>query len=158
MFLGLSLLTFLFLIPLSVQDLKERMIYAFPVQILVVSWGIYSALLYKDEPGMYVKCISLSVILFLIFNLLKIWGDGDSDVFLLGVTILLSVFRMVSVRFFLISICIMVIFSLLFSFAVGLIESLFKKEKLSKESALAVVPGFSITFLSILIFKLGGFV
>ena len=82
-FLVLAVLTIIYLVVAVVMDLKERMIYVFPVMMLYVAWSSY--LLFS---GIYsAEFISIfwliNLIVYLIMNKLGIWGGGDSDLFLL---------------------------------------------------------------------------
>ena len=82
-YFSLALATIPVLVFLAAQDLKERMIYSFPVLFLSGAWAAHSVILYKDNPIFVITAWSATIALFAAYKISGMWGDGDSDMWLL---------------------------------------------------------------------------
>lgn len=131
-------------------DLRERMIYAFPCMTLIALWTVLGAI----STGQFVLIGIVVSVHFAIYFALKItgiWGDGDSDVFMLyGIifmTMMLTGKYEIGVTTYMILELIGMVCALLISFIVALIEARIKGQKLTKKSSVAVVPGFAVVIV-----------
>ena len=89
-YFSLALATIPVLVFLAAQDLKERMIYSFPVLFLSGVWAAHSVILYKDNPIFVITAWSAIIALFTAYKISGMWGDGDSDMWLLFTGVILS--------------------------------------------------------------------
>ena len=150
-FLVLAALTIIYLVWAAVMDLKERMIYVFPVLILHVAWSSY--LLFS---GIYsAEFISIfwliNLIVYLILNKFGIWGGGDSDVLLLFGNIVLESGAMSNGYGVAITECLCLCAGLGMSIGIGRIETGMKREDMKLKREVAVVPGMALTMTALLI-------
>ena len=133
-FLILAALTIIYLVWAAVMDLKERMIYVFPILILHVAWSSY--LLFS---GIYsAEFISIfwliNLIVYLILNKFGIWGGGDSDLFLLFGNIVLASGAMTNGCEVAITECMYLCAGLGMSIGIGRIEAGMKRENMKLKS------------------------
>ena len=150
-FLILAALTIIYLVWAAVMDLKERMIYVFPVLILHVAWSSY--LLFS---GIYsAEFISIfwliNLIVYLILNKFGIWGGGDSDLFLLFGNIVLASGAMTNGYAVAITECLYLCAGLGMSIGIGRIEAGMKREDMKLKREVAVVPGIALIMTALLI-------
>ena len=83
MYCILAVFTLIYLVLAAFMDLKERMIFVFPIVVLHALWSTY--LLFSgvyDSTFLSVYWI-VNLIVYLLLNHFGIWGGGDSDLFLL---------------------------------------------------------------------------
>lgn len=133
----------------SVRDLKERMIYSFPAIVLTLAWGTYSVELYENEYGFLLGAWIATVVLWFLFRRFSIWGEGDNDVFLLFAGVLLCTLRFRTVPFLIFVASNLLALTQIGAVIVSLIEARVKKEKVTSQSKIAVVPGLCIVVLGI---------
>lgn len=143
-------ITVAFMVLCFATDLRERMIYAFPCMTLIALWTVLGAI----STGQFVLIGIVVSVHFAIYFALKItgiWGDGDSDVFMLyGIifmTMMLTGKYEIGVTTYMILELIGMVCALLISFIVALIEARIKGQKLTKKSSVAVVPGFAVVIV-----------
>ena len=153
-FIAIAVATVIFLTVSFTTDIRERMIYAFPCMVLILSWILMGVIGIKDT-AFVITVLLLHLFVYSIMRILKIWGDGDSDVFLLYgavyaalAMITLDIKGMSAYR---IMELIGMIVALLLSFGIAGIEALIRKEKLGKQRSIAVVPGFSIVMIFMIV-------
>ena len=150
MYLILSIVTGIYLILSSVRDLKERMIYSFPA--IVLAWGIHSVELYENKYGFLLGAWIATVVLWFLFRRFSIWGEGDNDVFLLFAGVLLCTLRFRTVPFLIFAASNLLALTQIGAVIVSLIEAKVKKEKVTSQSKIAVVPGLCIVVLGIMLY------
>ena len=150
-YLILSLSTIPVLIFLSVQDFKERMIYSFPVLFLSGGWAMYSVMLYRDNLMLLIPAWTMTIALYAAYKVWSVWGDGDSDMFLLFTGIILCTFDIRNMLQFGFMISIFLVIAQVVALISGLIEAAIKKRKLDRHSDLAVVPGFAVILITVII-------
>ena len=150
-YLILSLSTIPVLIFLSVQDFKERMIYSFPVLFLSGAWAMYSVMLYRDNLMLLIPAWTMTIALYAAYKVWSVWGDGDSDMFLLFTGIILCTFDIRNMLQFGFMISIFLVIAQVVALISGLIEAAIKKRKLDRHSDLAVVPGFAAILITVII-------
>lgn len=150
-YLILSLSTIPVLIFLSVQDFKERMIYSFPVLFLSGGWAMYSVMLYRDNLMLLIPAWTMTIALYAAYKVWSVWGDGDSDMFLLFSGIILCTFDIRNMLQFGFMISIFLVIAQVVALISGLIEAAIKKRKLDRHSDLAVVPGFAVILITVII-------
>lgn len=152
MYFVLSFITVIILTLVAAQDFRERMIYSFPVLILTVIWMIYSIFFYWGRMRFVVFAWAITVVLYMAYKIFHIWGDGDSDVFLLFTGIILCTFKIDNLLQFGFLICVFLVAAQLISFIAGVIEAGIKNRKLNRDSGLAVVPGFAMVLIIMIIY------
>ena len=83
MYLILAVLSIVYLVVATFMDLKERMIFVFPIVVLQMLWSTY--LLFSGAyDGTFLTIYWIvNLIIYLLLNHFEIWGAGDSDLFLL---------------------------------------------------------------------------
>ena len=148
----LGVITIAVLIALSVQDIKERMIYSFPVLFLSVVWMVYSVALYRERLLFLIVCWSVTVAIFAAFRLLSVWGDGDSDMFLLFSGIILCSYKVINLQHFWFIESNLLVLTLMAALIIGLIEYLLRKKRLDKHADVAVVPGFLVVLSGVIVY------
>ena len=126
------------------------MIYAFPCMTLIALWAVLCAI----STGQFVMigiAVSVHLAIYLALKITGIWGDGDSDVFLLYgmifMTMMLTGKYEIGITVYMILEIIVMVFALIVSFVVALIEAKIKGQKLTKKSSVAVVPGFAVVII-----------
>ena len=152
MYFVLSFITVIILTLVAAQDFRERMIYSFPVLILTVIWMIYSIFFYWGRMRFVVLTWEIKVVLYMAYKIFHIWGDGDSDVFLLFTGIILCTFKIDNLLQFGFLICVFLVAAQLISLIAGVIEAGIKNRKLNRDSGLAVVPGFAMVLIIMIIY------
>ena len=143
-------ITVAFMVLCFATDLRERMIYAFPCMTLIALWTVLCAI----STGQFVMigiAVSVHFAIYLALKITGIWGDGDSDVFLLYgmifMTMMLTGKYEIGITMYMILELIGMVFALVVSFVVALIEAKIKGQKLTKNSSVAVVPGFAVVIV-----------
>lgn len=143
-------ITVAFMVLCFATDLRERMIYAFPCMTLIALWTVLGAI----STGQFVLigiAVSVHLAIYLAIKNTGIWGDGDSDVFLLYgmifMTMMLTGKYEIGITMYMILELIGMVFALVVSFVVALIEAKIKGQKLTKKSSVAVVPGFAVVII-----------
>ena len=152
MYFVLSFITVIILTLVAAQDFRERMIYSFPVLILTVIWMIYSIFFYWGRMRFVVFAWAITVVLYMAYKIFHIWGDGDSDVFLLFTGIILCTFKIDNLLQFGFLICVFLVAAQRISLIAGVIEAGIKNRKLNRDSGLAVVPGFAMVLIIMIIY------
>ena len=116
-------ITVAFMVLCFATDLRERMIYAFPCMTLIALWTVLGVI----STGQYMLigiAVSVHLAIYLALKIIGIWGDGDSDVFLLyGIifmTMMLTDKYEIGVTMYMILELIGMVFALLVSFVVAL--------------------------------------
>lgn len=143
-------ITVAFMVLCFATDLRERMIYAFPCMTLIALWTVLGTI----STGQFVMigiAVSVHFAIYLALKITGIWGDGDSDVFLLYgmifMTMMLTGKYEIGITMYMILELIGMVFALVVSFVVALIEAKIKGQKLTKKSSVAVVPGFAVVII-----------
>lgn len=143
-------ITVAFMVLCFATDLKERMIYAFPCMTLIALWTVLGVI----STGQFVLigiAVSVHLAIYFALKITGIWGDGDSDVFMLyGIifmTMMLTGKYEIGVTTYMILELIGMVCALIISFIVALIEARIKGQKLTKKSSVAVVPGFAVVIV-----------
>lgn len=141
--------TTVYLLLCFVTDLKERMIYSFPALALSVSWWVVAIVHADKSPEIY-GIVIVHILLYFLLKVVRIWADGDNDLFLLFTAVFAAVqgvtepLRYVAVEL----ICIVMAMGT--ALAVAYAEARHKKIVLTRKSSVAVAPGFTIAMISIL--------
>ena len=87
-----------------------------------------------------------------LFRRFSIWGEGDNDVFLLFAGVLLCTLRFRTVPFLIFVASNLLALTQIGAVIVSLIEARVKKEKVTSQSKIAVVPGLCIVVLGIMLY------
>lgn len=152
--IAIAVATVIFLTVSFTTDIRERMIYAFPCMILILSWILMGVIGIKDT-SFVITVLLLHLFVYSIMRILKVWGDGDSDVFLLYGAVYaafaITTLEVKGMSAYLIMELIGMIVALVLSFGIAGIEALIRKEKLGQQSSIAVVPGFSIVMIFMIV-------
>ena len=149
-YLVLSLATIPVLVFLAAQDFKERMIYSFPVLFLTGGWAMLSVMLYLCRLFVIIGAWSSAFALYIAYSVGSVWGDGDSDMWLLFTGIILCTFDVKNMLQYGFLLCICLAGAQIAALIAGLIEAAIKERKLDRHSNLAVVPGFAVILIAIL--------
>ena len=151
-YLSLALATIPVLVFLAGQDLKERMIFSFPVLFLSGAWAAHSVILYKGNPIFLIAAWSATIALYMAYKISGMWGDGDSDMWLLFTGIILSTFDLKNMLQFGFIVCILLVGVQGIALIAGLIEAAIKKRRLDRHSEIAVVPGFAVILIIVIFY------
>ena len=154
-FVLLAVMTGIYLICATVWDIKSREIYTFPCNVLTVLWIVHAVLQGKVEVGVIAAYVVFFVILYVVFNMTKTWGAGDSDLLLLFGSVSLAQVNGRITLFDISGQCIALACVLIISAIIGFIEARFKRETLRKDSSIAIAPGYAVVIIGSLI---GGFI
>lgn len=152
----LAVVTTIYLFMSARMDLKERQIYTMPCFLLTLSWCVYLLDMQVFDWRHLVLYWFFHHVLWRLFNHFKVWGAGDSDVFLLLCNVLLAVLGAKSWVVILIAECVCVITALASAILVAVLEFRQKEKGIDLYSKVAVVPGFAIVIIALLIFGLLG--
>lgn len=154
-----SVITSIFMLFCISTDLRERAVYVFPCYVLIPVWMLIGASV-SEKAVMFGVILVLHIAAYLFFRIAGVWGDGDSDIFLLyGVVLaafMLTVKPEYGIGLYIVAELLGMIVALVLSFVIGLIEAGIKKKKLSKTSSIAVVPGFSIVIIGMIAWMIAG--
>jgi hypothetical protein len=135
----------------AVQDLRERMIYVFPITMLHILWSVY-LYSFTEWPKMLLAVFwILHLCLYLVLNRFSVWGSGDSDMFLLFADIVLATSVVMNGYSVAIMECLYLIAGLLISIVIGVIESRIRNRKMAGMNEIAVVPGLAIVMIVVIV-------
>lgn len=144
MIFALVIITSIYLCAITVQDLRERQIYTFPCSVLTILWVIVNMSIKMEPWYMTTLYMVICVIIAKALDYKHIWGAGDSDLFVLF-TILYETFRVAC--FSIESLCLEILLfalAMILSLGIAWVEAKIRKEKLGKNSSIAVAPGLAI--------------
>lgn len=126
-------------------DLKGCEIYVFPARVLSFFWCMY--LIYHINPVKAISFILIHLFVLILMDKLKVWGGGDSEfVFLFSLLYLATVGNDLCIRAIAIEL-IAIVVGILISVVFGVMQKVIKKEKITKQSEFAVLPGIAIVSL-----------
>ena len=151
MYLILAVFSIVYLVVAAFMDLKERMIFVFPIVVLQMLWSTY--LLFSGAyDGTFLTIYWIvNLIIYLLLNHFEIWGAGDSDLFLLMGNVCLVASENMNGYMATISECIVLCAGLGLSIGISRIEAGIKKEKVTLNRGVAVVPGIAVVMIVLLI-------
>lgn len=150
----LAVCTGIYLVLCAWWDLKDRMIYTFPCMMLTGLWVGYCIMVGEVEAKVLLAYIVLFSVFYITFALTKAWGGGDSDLLLLFGAVYLAQMKGGFSLLDISSQCISIAIILVIAALVGFVEAKLKGEKLEKDSAIAIAPGYAVV---IGFFMIGGF-
>ena len=84
------------------------------------------------------------LIIYVVLNDFGVWGDGDSDLFLLMGNLCLVASKAVSTGVLVFRECFFLMLGLLAAIGIGVIEANWKKKKLKVTYEIAVAPGMAV--------------
>lgn len=147
----LAVITMVYLLLISIQDLRERAFYSFPANILTTLWSVF-AIRGMDMTDDRVILVVLGYIaIYVVFNALRVWGEGDSDLLMLGTAIYWSVKKSAFGIDSIIYQIILLVLVLLLAIGVGFFETKIRKKRLEKLSSIALAPGFFLVVGAVLL-------
>ena len=143
-------LTLVYLIQSAVMDQRERKVYYFPAWVLAAFWMTFGVFAYGIGWELFLY-EGIQAILYFLFTKLNLWGGGDTDLMLLLSMLDFAVFggRTTLTGLFFLE-CISLVVTLLGAFLCALIAGR-GKQVLTKESEIAIGPGFLIAGALVLI-------
>ena len=151
LYIILALVTVIEIVLTARMDIKERKIYTFPIFMISLSWLSY-LFSTREYTWQFLLCYGIfNLSAWLLFNQIKMWGEGDSDLFLALSNILLATVGNVGGCTILFLECMSLIYVMAMAICIGFIESRVKKEKLNLHSKVAVAPGFAVVIIVILV-------
>lgn len=151
LYIILAVVTIIEIVLTARMDIKERKIYTFPIFMMSLSWLSYLFSTREYTWQFLFGYAALNLSAWLMFNRIKMWGEGDSDLFLALSNILLATVGNVGGSTILFLECMAIFFVMAFAIIIGFVESEVKKEKLKLSSKVAVAPGFAVVIIVILI-------
>lgn len=150
-YISLSLVSIATMIWSAIQDVRERMIYVFPITMLHMMWSIY---LYgfTDYPKMLLVTFWIvHLVLYVLLNKCSIWGGGDSDMLLVFADIVWATSASINGYSLVIRECLYLIVGLICSIAIGLIEGKVRKQEVKRTNEIAVIPGLSLVMILLMV-------
>ena len=148
-----AVITTVFMTLCFVMDIRERMIYAFPCVMLIPFWLVLG-IVATHRAALIGIIFALHMLAYFIFKTARIWGDGDSDVFLLyGTVFMTAVFTgkyEIGIAWYILAELVGIIIALFISLVIGIMEAIIRKKMIEKTSSVAVVPGFSVVIAGLL--------
>ena len=150
-YIPLSLISIAIMIWSAIQDIRERMIYVFPITMLHIMWSIY---LYgfTDYPKMFLVTFWIvHLVLYVLLNKCAIWGGGDSDMLLVFADIVWVTSASMNGYSLVIRECLYLIVGLICSIAIGLIEGKVRKQEVNVTNEIAVIPGLSLVMILLMV-------
>lgn len=156
LYIILTVITIIYLFLSACMDFKERKIYSFPAMILSISWFLYLISTGEYTKGFLVCYTFFNIAMWFLFNRMRIWGAGDSDMFLLLANVLLAVTGPIRGCEIIILECSAVIGIMCTAIIFGFIEGRVKRKKINLKSKVAVVPGFTFVITVMLLIGVGG--
>ena len=151
MYCILAVFTLIYLVLAAFMDLKERLIFVFPIVVLHALWSTY--LLFSgvyDSTFLSVYWI-VNLIVYLLLNHFGIWGGGDSDLFLLMGNVCLGAGATMNGYMATILECMCLCVGLGISMGISRIEAGIKKEQMTLDRGVAVVPGVAVVMTVLLV-------
>jgi len=149
--LVLAVITAIFLLVSFAQDIKERTVYSFPCLILTDAWAIVLWGVVSYTKAEIIGFLLIHSSIYLLMRLFKIWGDGDSDIFLLFGNVCMVFLSPGSMLALAISECLLMVLAISLSLLIGAVEYRIKKRKFSLNGDMAVIPGFSVVMVAVMI-------
>ena len=150
----LAAITEIYVVASAIQDIKERKIYYMPALILTFFWSMF--LVTKGDWSLmaFFMVFGIHMLCYLFFHIASVWGGGDSDMFLLFVSVLLLFLEGLPLVAILFTECIVFVVTFSFSLLIGWVEHKWKKIPFQMKGNIAVVPGFAVSMTGMLL--LGG--
>ena len=152
----LATTTIIYMVLSARMDLRERQIYTTPCFFLTLSWWAYSLNVGMFDWKILTMWLVFHYVLYRMFNHFRIWGAGDSDVFLLLSNVLVAVLGERGWLTVLFAECVCVVMALAVAILIAIFEFRTKDEKVDLHSKVAVVPGFAVVVILVLIFGFMG--
>ena len=82
LYIILAIVTVIEIVLTARMDIKERKIYTFPIFMISLSWLSY-LFSTREYTWQFLLCYGIfNLSAWLLFNQIKMWGEGDSDLFL----------------------------------------------------------------------------
>jgi len=156
LYIVLAIVTVVYMVLSARMDLRERQIYTTPCFFLTLSWWLYLFNMGIFDWKILVIWFVVHYVLYRLFNHFRIWGAGDSDVFLLLSNILLVVIGERGYWTVLFTECVCIVMALAIAILVAIFEFRGKEEQVNLHSKVAVVPGFAVVVIILLGFGLLG--
>ena len=150
-YLLLSLITGAIVLWSAMQDIKERMIYVFPVTMFHIMWSIYLYGFTDYSKILLVIFWIVHLVLYVLLNKCAVWGGGDSDMFLVFVDIVWVTSAVTNGYSLAIRECLYLILGLMFSIVIGFIEGKLRNQKVKKSNEIAVIPGLSLVMIFLMV-------
>ena len=143
--------TMVYLLLATIWDLKDRAIYTFPCNVLTVMWIAYAFMQRMVDAKVVVAYLFFVGALYVLFLVTKIWGAGDSDLFLLFAAVYLAYMEGAITVVVVSAQCIALTLVLLISAIIGLIESRLRKKPFRRDSSIAIAPGYAVVMIGVMI-------
>ena len=150
-YLPLSMISIVIMIWSAIQDIRERMVYVFPIIMLHIMWSIYLYGFTNYSKMLLVTFWMIHLVLYVLLNKCAIWGGGDSDMLLVFADIVWV--TSVSMNGYSLAIreCLYLIVGLICSIAIGIVEGKVRKQEVKGTNEIAVIPGLSLVMILLMI-------
>lgn len=155
-FLILAVATATYMIHAGYMDIREKKIYSFPCQVLTVIWTVFLLWGSDKDIRLLIGYWIIQISLYIFFHHFRIWGAGDSDIFLLFGNVYFVTVGSANVYAVALGECICLAIALCISLGSGWAECKIRKEVFDIKGKAAVVPGFSVVVLLLLMHGIVG--
>ena len=145
------IITLIYMCVCFATDMKDKYVFTFPAIILAIAWFEAGPKMFEGGREINIAIV-INIIVYLLLRVIKVWGDGDSDIFILFAAVYGTYYLSLGIDFGVLGFvmgemgCLLA--SLVLSLLLGLAEAWSKKEKISGDTRIAVVPGFCITVIA----------
>lgn len=150
MIYALSIATAIYLVFAFIWDIKERAIYSFPCEVLIVLWTVYLAMSGKVSLLFFLGYVVVDGLIFFVLKSRSIWGDGDSELLLLFMQVYLAFCHHYSIK----EICFELLTlasALIIAILVSGVEAKLRSERFCMNRSVAVAPGFAIVIITLMV-------
>lgn len=150
MIYALSIATAIYLVFAFIWDIKERAIYSFPCEVLIVLWTVYLAMSENMSLTFLLGYVLVGGFIYLVFKFRKVWGDGDNELLLLFMQVYLAFCHHYSIK----EICFELLTlasALVIAILVSGVEAKLRSERFCMNRSVAVAPGFAIVIITLMV-------
>lgn len=152
----LFIATVFYMTLVSIEDLREKEIHTFPADVLALIWTLAAFFERPADWFFYLMYMAAILGMYFLFNRFCIWGEGDSDLFLLFAAVYLKTYggslaQGSTVIEFLMMELVLFIFALVAAALTGMIEASVRGQRINQKTAIALAPGFALVIAVVMI-------
>ncbi len=149
-YLVIVLFTAVFMIISFAQDIKERTVLSFPCSVLTCAWAIVLWNVVSYGKAEIICFLIAHSVIYMLMRHFKIWGEGDSDIFLLFSDVCLACIPSTNIMQLALYECLLLAAAVTISLIIGVVEYKIKKKKFVLSGDIAVIPGFSVILIIVM--------
>lgn len=152
----LFIATVFYMTLVSVEDLREKEIHTFPADMLALIWTLAAFLERPADSLLYAIYMAAVFGLYFLFNKFCIWGEGDSDLFLLFAAVYLKTYGgslaqgTTTIEYLMMEL-VLFVFALVAAALIGMIEASVRGQRINQKTAIALAPGFALVIAVVMI-------